>query len=197
MAFVYDDLNRLQSVTSKTDPSLNQTFAYNPIGNMTFNSKKGAYYYDDPAHVHAVTAISKSLRFEWNLTSCFTGPQTITFKINGHVALTTNATDASCSCQPGSRGNVTVTDPAVLAYLKNGPNTFTVSYPEYLSWALVNLGTQGDVLIYDPYGNAAGRPTTYAEQAITMAFQNRPSRQTSPWKLMPMMRIETSFRAGI
>jgi hypothetical protein len=125
----------------------------------SFNSKKGAYYYDDPAHVHAVTAISKSLRFEWNLTSCFTGPQTITFKINGHVALTTNATDASCSCQPGSRGNVTVTDPAVLAYLKNGPNTFTVSYPEYLSWALVNLGTQGDVLIYDPYGNAAGRPT--------------------------------------
>jgi YD repeat-containing protein len=39
--FVYDDLNRLRSVSSTADPTQNQSFTYDAIGNMTFNSGRG------------------------------------------------------------------------------------------------------------------------------------------------------------
>ena len=48
----YDDLNRLVSVSG----AQNQSFNYDAIGNITFNSLVGTYTYGDPAHRHAVTA---------------------------------------------------------------------------------------------------------------------------------------------
>jgi RHS repeat-associated protein len=52
--FAYDELGRLVTVGSP-DPRLRQQFAYNPIGNMVWNSLLGDYHYTDPAHAHAVT----------------------------------------------------------------------------------------------------------------------------------------------
>ena len=50
--YTYDDLRRLTAVGG----AQTQTFAYDPIGNMTANSAVGSYTYADPAHRHAVTA---------------------------------------------------------------------------------------------------------------------------------------------
>ena len=41
--YTYDDLNRLQQATNIDTPSLTQSFQYDPIGNITFNSKIGDY----------------------------------------------------------------------------------------------------------------------------------------------------------
>jgi RHS repeat-associated protein len=51
MRYSYDELNRLTAVKG----AQNQFFAYDEIGNITYNSEVGTYAYDDPAHVHAVT----------------------------------------------------------------------------------------------------------------------------------------------
>ena len=53
----YDDLNRLMTVASVSTPLLNQTFDYDRVGNMTYNSKVGFYGYYLPAHIHAVSSI--------------------------------------------------------------------------------------------------------------------------------------------
>jgi RHS repeat-associated protein len=50
----YDDLDRLTSAIS-TSYGGTLTWQYDKIGNMTYNSRYGAYAYNDPAHVHAVT----------------------------------------------------------------------------------------------------------------------------------------------
>ena len=54
--YEYDDLDRLRKVTSAGPQA--QEWRYDPIGNMTFNSKTGTYTYADPAHIHAVTSIA-------------------------------------------------------------------------------------------------------------------------------------------
>ncbi|HZM78956.1 MAG TPA: RHS repeat-associated core domain-containing protein [Candidatus Limnocylindrales bacterium] len=50
--YTYDDLRRLIAAGG----AQNQTFAYDPIGNITTNSAVGSYSYTDPAHRHAVTS---------------------------------------------------------------------------------------------------------------------------------------------
>jgi len=56
--YVYDDLNRLLTAANVDTPSLTQSFSYDDIGNITYNSAIGNYTY--PAHgtgqPHAVTA---------------------------------------------------------------------------------------------------------------------------------------------
>jgi YD repeat-containing protein len=52
--FTHDDLGRLTNVVS-TDPVRNRDFAYDLIGNMTYHSQLNKIYYNDNAHVHAVT----------------------------------------------------------------------------------------------------------------------------------------------
>jgi RHS repeat-associated protein len=52
LTFGYDDLNRLLSVSG----GQRQSFAYDAVGNMTYNSAIGGYTYGDAAHEHAVTA---------------------------------------------------------------------------------------------------------------------------------------------
>ncbi len=51
LSYDYDDLDRLIGVTK----GQTQSFAYDAIGNMTYNSNVGVYQYNDPAHVHAAT----------------------------------------------------------------------------------------------------------------------------------------------
>ncbi len=53
----YDDLHRLFTATNTDTPSLTQSFTYNEIGNLTYNSQIGTYSYPLPgaARPHAVT----------------------------------------------------------------------------------------------------------------------------------------------
>ncbi|HEY3359939.1 MAG TPA: FG-GAP-like repeat-containing protein, partial [Polyangia bacterium] len=53
----YDDLHRLTAATNASGPADDQTFAYDPTGNITSNSRVGAYTYAaaGTARPHAVT----------------------------------------------------------------------------------------------------------------------------------------------
>lgn len=53
-SYTHDDLGRLRTVTS-TDPARNQTFDFDLVGNLTFHSRLGRIFRNDPAHVHAAT----------------------------------------------------------------------------------------------------------------------------------------------
>jgi RHS repeat-associated protein len=53
LSFVYDDLNRLKTVSGGQSQSL----TYDVLGNILTNSDYGTYQYADPNHVHAVTSI--------------------------------------------------------------------------------------------------------------------------------------------
>jgi RHS repeat-associated protein len=44
-SYAYDDLNRLLAATNVDTPSLSQSFTYNEIGNITYNSQIGTYTY--------------------------------------------------------------------------------------------------------------------------------------------------------
>ncbi len=56
-SFVYDDLNRLTSVSG----GVNQAYQYDLLGNITSKSNVGAYSYGDPAHKHAATQAGSAL----------------------------------------------------------------------------------------------------------------------------------------
>jgi len=168
-AFKYDSLNRLVDASSTTDPSLNQSWTYNEIGNMTFNSKVGPYRYDATHHVHALTTTGgiTALTFEWLSTACsatWLNGDYIRFYVNGSL-VASPAADTSCACVPtaGIR-SVTITDPAALALVVNGNNTFMVEYPganQYLAWAQVNVvGGSGWTVIYDANGQTTQQTRT-------------------------------------
>jgi RHS repeat-associated protein len=66
-SYAYDDLNRLLSGTNVDTPSLTQSFTYNEIGNITYNSQIGTYTYPNPATArpHAVsTAGARSHQYD-------------------------------------------------------------------------------------------------------------------------------------
>ncbi|MEV4049631.1 FG-GAP-like repeat-containing protein [Amycolatopsis sp. NPDC049688] len=52
----HDELDRLTSVSG----SWKQTFHYDPLGNMTFNSQLGTLAYKDPKHAHASSTVAGS-----------------------------------------------------------------------------------------------------------------------------------------
>ncbi|MBX3158848.1 MAG: DUF4215 domain-containing protein [Deltaproteobacteria bacterium] len=86
----------------------------------------------------AVTA----LELAWLATSCAT-PHPITFTIGGEPVLVAEGDDGSCTCAPGAR-SVTITDPAALARVVDGPNAFGVDFSgagHFLGWALVTVHT--------------------------------------------------------
>ena len=65
--YVYDDLNRLLSATNLDTPSLTQTFTYDDVGNLTYNSAIGSYTYNTPGtgQPHAVqTAGARSYVYD-------------------------------------------------------------------------------------------------------------------------------------
>ncbi|WPB78998.1 RHS repeat-associated core domain-containing protein [Archangium violaceum] len=56
LGFSYDELDRLTGVSG----GQSQSFAYDTLGNLTFNSQVGSYGYADASHRHAVTAAGGS-----------------------------------------------------------------------------------------------------------------------------------------
>jgi RHS repeat-associated protein len=68
LSFGYDGLGRLKTVTGAQQ----QTFSYDPVGNMTANSAIGAYGYVSPTLQHAVTSA---------------GDERYTYDLNGNLTL--------------------------------------------------------------------------------------------------------------
>jgi RHS repeat-associated protein len=65
--YTYDDLNRLLAAANVDTPGLSQSFTYDDVGNMTYNSAIGSYTYPTPGTVrpHAVqTAGSRSYAYD-------------------------------------------------------------------------------------------------------------------------------------
>jgi RHS repeat-associated protein len=65
-SYLYDDLNRLVTADNADTPTLDQSFTYNEIGNVTSNSHIGTYTYPTPgtARPHAVsTAGTRSYQY--------------------------------------------------------------------------------------------------------------------------------------
>jgi len=62
----YDSIGRLTQVDSP-DPQHARRYAYDSIGNMTYNSSVGVYHYDDPRHVHAVTSTDAGKHYSYDL----------------------------------------------------------------------------------------------------------------------------------
>lgn len=62
MHFTYDSLDRLIAAMKTTNDGYNQSFAYNPIGNLTtmVGVTQG---YNDPLHKHAVTHLNGAQKF--------------------------------------------------------------------------------------------------------------------------------------
>jgi RHS repeat-associated protein len=58
--YVYDDLDRLTFGDNLTDPLLDQTFQYDTVGNMTYNSDVGTYTYPAPGsqQAHAPSVVN-------------------------------------------------------------------------------------------------------------------------------------------
>jgi cysteine-rich repeat protein len=82
--------------------------------------------------------------FEWLATSCVE-PRPIVFAVRnvlgGSIAVEAPGA-ATCACDGGGFASLTLTDPAALAVLLDGPNTFAVDYSgsdHFLAWALVTV----------------------------------------------------------
>jgi RHS repeat-associated protein len=61
-SYGYDALGRLETATNPDDPDLTQSFAYDTVGNLTYNSRLGTYDYPSPGNPrpHAVSAVAAS-----------------------------------------------------------------------------------------------------------------------------------------
>ncbi|HEY0484532.1 MAG TPA: hypothetical protein VGD37_43725, partial [Kofleriaceae bacterium] len=111
------------------------------------------YVYGPPPQTLAQPSLG-SVTFTYLATSC-SGPQPITFSING-APVATRSVAGACTCSPGVASFKT-SDPAVLGALHAGVNTLRVGFPGYLAWAVAGVEGQSDVVIYDPAGHAAAR----------------------------------------
>jgi RHS repeat-associated protein len=89
LAFTYDELNRLRTVSG----GQSQTFAYDAIGNILYNSQKGTYNYD-PVRVHAVTTAgtdSYTYDANGNMLSVNGTAKTFVWDANNRLTSVTNA----------------------------------------------------------------------------------------------------------
>ena len=77
--FQYDELDRLiQADSSSYGTSPTIVFSYDAIGNITFNTRVGAYTYTDPLHVHAVTQAGAN-QYTYDANGNMTGGEGRTF----------------------------------------------------------------------------------------------------------------------
>jgi len=105
----------------------------------------------DETSVVGSGGVPSSITFSYLATAC--SPADIVFSINGTIAARA-AADTTCSCAPGVR-TVVVTDPAIVGLLTGGANRFTVSFPQYLAWAVATVNGN-DFAIYDAGGGDDG-----------------------------------------
>jgi len=82
--FGYDDLDRLIAATNTSNPAANQTFSYDAIGNVTSNSRVGAYTYG--VRPHAVTRAGVNT-YAYDAAGLMTSGAGRTLTWNGNNAL--------------------------------------------------------------------------------------------------------------
>ncbi|WPB74323.1 toxin TcdB middle/N-terminal domain-containing protein [Archangium violaceum] len=125
VSYGYDALNRLTSVSGNQS----QGFAYDALGNMTWNSQVGNYQYADGTHRHAAT---------------LAGANTYSYDANGHMVsgggrtLTWDADNRLASVTTAGGTTTFVYDATGQRVVKSGPSGTT----RYFG-ALVELGAKG------------------------------------------------------
>lgn len=99
-----------------------------------------------------------AITYRWLATACDTSIP-ISFAINGSPSLNTSHS-YTCSCTPGVRSQ-TITDPAVLALVTPGDNSFALNANHgslLLAWATVTLefqsGSPSTTVMYDTNGGS-------------------------------------------
>jgi len=114
--YAYDDLNRLLTATNADTPSLNQSFSYNEIGNITSNSQIGSYAYPTPgtARPHAVTSAG-TRTYQYNSIGQMTSRNGTVLQWNGDG-------------KPSSIGNVAFTYDGLGERLKKTSGGQTTKY---------------------------------------------------------------------
>ncbi|HSP78408.1 MAG TPA: toxin TcdB middle/N-terminal domain-containing protein [Myxococcaceae bacterium] len=125
LGYTYDALNRLTGVSG----SQAQSFAYDALGNLTFNSQVGSYQYTDGTHRHAATvAGAHSYGYDANGHLVSGGGRTLVWDADNRLAQVTTAS-GSTSFRYDANGQ---------RVLKSGPSGTT----RYFG-SLLELGPEG------------------------------------------------------
>jgi len=167
-SYAYDDLNRLLTGTNVDTPSLTQSFTYNEIGNLTYNSQIGTYTYPNPgtARPHAVSTAG-SRTYQYNAAGQMTSRNGTVIQWNGDG-------------KPSSIGNIAFTYDGVGTRLKKTSSGQTTKYlgGDY------EIAPDGTVTKYLIGGKKVGlsffkhhRDHLGSIQAVTNSFGNEVRRQ--------------------
>ncbi len=133
-SYTYDTLNRLTQSTNVDTPALSQTFQYDPIGNITYNSHIGTYTYPNPEQPrpHAVQSAG-GRTYLYNLMGQMTNRNGTNITWNGDG-------------KPASIGNIGFTYDGVGNRLKKVSGGETTRYP-FPDFEIADDGTTTKSLI--------------------------------------------------
>ena len=126
-----------------------------------------------------------SIEFAWLARRC-TSSANVTFAINGQVVLQ-GAARFTCECDPGVR-TALLSSATVMAQLRSGRNTFSVTYPDGIAWASARIVGQQthEVVIFDAEGGGdaeARNPDMCAAGFEVAGFESGPPTRTVEYQL--------------
>jgi RHS repeat-associated protein len=168
----YDNFDRLTSATNAADSTLTQSFAYDAIGNITWNSLRGSYTYPAPGQPHphgVIWANSTTFTYDANGNTTSGGATTVTY--DGENRLVQDATSSFVYAPDGSRLKKTVNGTTTLYVGDDWEVTGGVS-TYYLPGDAVMTGGVVSWLHRDVLGSV--RLTTNAAGATVQRAQYRP-----------------------
>jgi RHS repeat-associated protein len=168
----YDNFDRLTSATNAVDSTLTQSFTYNAVGNITWNSLRGTYTYRAPGqpHPHAVIQAATTIfTYDANGNTTSGGGTSVTY--DGENRLVQDATSSFIYAPDGSRLKKTVNGTTTLYVGDDWEVTGGVS-TYYLPGDAVMTGAVVSWLHRDVLGSV--RLTTNAAGATVQRAQYRP-----------------------
>ena len=117
-----------------------------------------------------------SMQYVWLATSC-SGPQNLSFLVNGANVYNGQADAGTCSCTPGIN-STTITTQALLDNVVNGPNNFVADFTgvDNQTWAKVILtfddASTQEVIIFDISGGAASNNGDLCLGMVNYTYQS-------------------------